>query len=68
MTGKHTDPASAEQVQEAWARADDLLRDARYYLSTLKIGADVNPEVWGTVQSALLDVGEALRLLGQAQD
>ena len=68
MTAKHTDPASAEQVKEAWARADDLLRCTRYYLSTLRIGADVRPEVWGTVQSALLDVEAAVRLLGLAQD
>jgi hypothetical protein len=68
MTGKHTDPASAEQVKEALARADGLLRNARYYLSTLRIGADVRPEVWGTVQSARVNVEETLRLLGLSQD
>ena len=67
MNAKHTDPASAEQVKKTWARADDLLRSARYYLSTLRIDADVNPEAWGTVQSAMVNVDKTLRLLGLAQ-
>lgn len=67
MTGKHTDPASAEQVEKTWARADDLLRSTRYYLSTLRLDADINPEAWSTVQVSLTNVDKALRLLGLSQ-
>lgn len=63
MTGKHYEPTSAKQAEETLDRADCLLERARYYLSTLRLSADVRPEVWGTVQGALVNVEEALRLL-----